>query len=895
MSAVGNRNALLSQFSPLLGWRVWALPLVLSIVLITISRGNYLLFHSLAEFFAIVVGVLMYVVALQTYRYSREHFLMYLASGYLWIACLDLVHTLIYKGMGVYPIEIANPSTQFWIAARYCEALLLLSAPFFFTRAVNPGRYVALFCGVAATLYLLIMSGNFPDCFIEGEGLTPFKVVSEYIIVTLLFMTLLHIYFKRHYLSHTVFPFLIAAIVLTICAELAFTFYVSVYGLSNLVGHIFKLFSFWLIFYSIVGTSLRNPYEALEQHKAQLENTVKERTQELTQARDKVASVNKQLISAQELTHVGNWEWDIVSGTLHWSDEVYRIFGLQPQQFDANYEAFIQYIHPNDRSRVEEAVKRALKDGDFQYLVEHRVIRPDQSQRIVQEKGQVYRDKEGMPYHMSGTVLDITEQKQVEQALVQTRDEAEAANKIKSRFLSSMSHELRTPLNAILGFSEMMMRNSNTTAEHSRMLNSISRSGEHLLRMINDVLDLSKIESGQVEMEPEAIDLKRVLADIVDMIRVHIDGRDIQLIVEISEDMARYVKVDMGKLRQILIQLLDNAVKFTIEGGVSLRARTVLNADDPNVVTLQFEIQDSGPGIHEKDLQKIFKPFMQIATSKKVPRGTGLGLAVTQSFVELMGGQIVVESTPGQGTLFCVDLPVALAEASDVAVVNAPGQEVIGLEPGQSEWRILVVEDDEANRELLSNLLRQVGLDVRDVDNGEKAIEMFEQWHPHLIWMDMCMPLLDGYQTTHRIRELAGGDEVKIVVLTASIFKGQRKQIVDAGCDTLVHKPFKSHEIFDTLEQQLGVRFIRAETVTEKEALTEEKKVVLDNLAEGVRDLTTEQTQALKEAAGNLDIVATEQVITHIHAEQPELADGLRQLAEKFQFGEILALLDKQE
>jgi len=599
----------------------------------------------------------------------------------------------------------------------------------------------------------------------------------------------------------------------------------------------------------------------------------------------------------QEIAHVGDWDWNVDNGELHWSDETYRIFGHQPQEFKTNFETFLQSIHPDDRSRVEAAVMRSLQNVDHPYSIEHRVVRPDGGLRAVQENGQVFRDEEGKALHMIGSVLDVTERKQVEETLRQAKEEAEMANKIKSRFLSNMSHELRTPLNAILGFSEMMGRDRDATAKQQRMLDTINHSGEHLLHMINDVLDLSKIEAGHVEVKPEVFNLRQVLQDVAQMMRVRIESeeRKIQLIVEIDEDLAPYVKADMAKLRHILINLLDNAIKFTTEGGVSLLVRTLPMVDGPTMATLQIEIQDSGPGIPEEDQQRIFEPFTQLSTSRHGPKGTGLGLPLIRSFVELMDGEISVESKLGQGTRFRVDLPIALAEPCDVVVVNKVGPEVIGLESGQPEWRIMVVDDDEANRLLLSSLLLEVGFEICEAEDGAQAITLFEQWHPRFIWMDMRMPVLDGYQAIARIRELPGGDQVKIAAITASVFKEQQRLIQEAGCDALVHKPFKSHEIFDTLAQQLGVRYLYADSKDEEGAEEGVERSSVRLSAELLTGLPGEMQQALREAANNLDISATEKVIDRIRHEHPDSADGLQQLMDRFQFGEILALLDKQE
>lgn len=244
----------------------WALVISLALFLIVVSFYNYLLFHTLVELVAIVIAVLLSVVVWQTYPISHNHFLMYLGSGYIWVATLDFVHTLVYKGMIIFPITDSNPATQFWISARYLEALVLLSAPFFLTRKIKRDWVIYLFAMVTMVLYTLIMSGNFPDAFIEGQGLTPFKVISEYIIIGLMAAALVHMWQQRLHMDKYILALMTASVILTMCAELAFTRYEDVYGLSNLIGHIFKLFSYWLIYEAIVRTTLKEPIRALNRN-----------------------------------------------------------------------------------------------------------------------------------------------------------------------------------------------------------------------------------------------------------------------------------------------------------------------------------------------------------------------------------------------------------------------------------------------------------------------------------------------------------------------------------------------------------------------------------------------------------------------------------------------------
>jgi len=482
---------------------------------------------------------------------------------------------------------------------------------------------------------------------------------------------------------------------------------------------------------------------------------------------------------------------------------------------------------------------------------------------------------------------EIDERKKVETALQTEKETSETANRAKSVFLANMSHELRTPLNAILGFSNLMARDPVINSVQQENLKIINNSGEHLLLMINDVLDLSKIEAGRIDLESLAFDLPQLLREIGRMFELRAENARLRFDLELDPDLLPYIKSDVGKLRQILINLLGNALKFTNEGGFSLRARTQAIIGKPGIVNLQLEVQDSGPGIEPEQLEHIFQPFVQAPSVLDSSKGTGLGLAISSSFVEILGGEISVSSEPGKGSLFYVELPVTIAEAEEVAVVEPARSAVQKLEPDQPIWRILVVEDNRENRQLLCTMLMQAGFETRSVENGEEAIAQFEQWRPHYIWMDMQMPVMDGYEATARIRKLPNGDQVKIVAITASAFREQRKSIMEAGCDDVVHKPFKAHEVFDAMERLLGVRY----TYEDQSEVLLQRAPTEGLTAEMLTGLSDDQRRALMQAAKILDVTATEEAIERISTEFPDIAKGLNQLVQKFCFDEILELL----
>ncbi|MDY6784382.1 MAG: GAF domain-containing protein [Cyanobacteriota bacterium] len=406
------------------------------------------------------------------------------------------------------------------------------------------------------------------------------------------------------------------------------------------------------------------------------------------------------------------------------------------------------------------------------------------------------------------------------------RETADAANRAKSKFLANMSHELRTPLNAILGFAQVMARDSSLNSEQKEYLDIIGRSGEHLLSLINDVLEMSKIEAGRATLNESNFDLYRLLRSLQEMLEVEAEAKDLQLRVERSPDVPQYIRTDESKLRQVLINFLGNAIKFTDKGRVILRVSSVNsnvplknNGSPPRPPVspspsppipqsphLHFEVEDTGIGIPPEDIERLFNAFAQTEAGRISQEGTGLGLSISKRFVQLMGGDIAVESKAGVGSLFKFDIAIALVDPSDVPD-SKPSRRPLGLQPGQPTYRILVVEDKLANRQLLVKLLVPLGFEVREATNGLEAIALCEQWHPHLIWMDMRMPVMDGYTATREIKLKMGDRAPIIIALTANAFEEDRTEALAIGCDDFVRKPCKEEILLTKIADYLGVEY----------------------------------------------------------------------------------------
>ncbi len=366
------------------------------------------------------------------------------------------------------------------------------------------------------------------------------------------------------------------------------------------------------------------------------------------------------------------------------------------------------------------------------------------------------RDERGGVNGVLGVYEDITERKQVELALHCAKEDAEAASKAKSEFLSSMSHELRTPLNAILGFSKLLSAESGLSADQRKTLDIINHSGEHLLSLINNVLDMSKIEAGHVEMEIAPVDLGEMARSIIDLMRVRAEAANLRLLLDQSSNFPRFVRADEAKLRQVVINLVGNAIKFTRQGEVVLRLNTRAG-ETPQRLLLLIEVEDTGVGISAEDLKRVFEPFVQAGKSAS-QRGTGLGLAITREYVELMGGRVGAESSLGRGSVFRVEIPVErVGGVAEAEAATAYRGRIARLAPGQPEYRILIVEDQVMNWLLLLRILDAAGFQTRMAEDGEACVELFQTWRPHLVWMDVRMARMDGLEATRRLRRRWAG------------------------------------------------------------------------------------------------------------------------------------------
>ena len=506
---------------------------------------------------------------------------------------------------------------------------------------------------------------------------------------------------------------------------------------------------------------------------------------------------------AQRFANIGYWDWTISTGDLYWSERIAPMFGYETGKVETTYENFLAAIHPDDRDLVSNAVNDSVANGAL-YEIEHRVVWPDGTTRWLLERGDVTRDAENNPIRMLGVVQDITDRKKLEEDLRQAKEKAETGAKVKSTFLANMSHEIRTPMNSVIGFIDLALEYSSLPGSVYEHLETAQRSAKGLLSLINDILDISKLEAGKLEIENKLFFLPEFLKETIQTFSVRAKSKNLKLNLDIEPALNQCIVGDSTRLRQVLNNLIGNSIKFTEDGSVTVKVRLTPEKN------IQMSIMDTGIGMTQNQLEHIFDSFTQAdqSTARRFG-GTGLGTTISKQLVRLMHGELWAESKVQEGSIFHFTIPYqapdCASECSPDCEQRSSSGEYLHADL-KRKFNILLAEDIEANVALACIRLEQQDSSVKVASNGKEVFQMYKEGNFDLILMDIQMPVMDGIEATTLIREMEEGTgrHIPIIALTASVMREEQEACYKAGVDAIVAKPIDFSDLFAVIEESSG-------------------------------------------------------------------------------------------
>ncbi len=554
----------------------------------------------------------------------------------------------------------------------------------------------------------------------------------------------------------------------------------------------------------------------------------------------------KQLKESEKRWHLvlegnndGIWDWNCITNEVFFSTRYKTMLGYGDHELDANVDSWIYLVHPDDFSRVMSIVENYWAGNTPHYIAEHRVRCKDNSYKWILARGIALFNKDGTPTRMIGSHTDITERKQAEIELSQAKESADFANRAKSEFLANMSHELRTPLNGILGYVQILQRDRNLTPKQIEGINVIKQCGHHLLNLIADILDLSKIEAKKMELVESDFHFTSFLQGVVEICAVRAEQKGLTFTYLPSTNLPVGILADDKRLRQVILNLLGNAIKFTDDGGVTFRVEAIANnvpyseidgSDRQSIYTLhkiRFQIEDTGIGIKPEQLESIFSPFEQVGNLRANAEGTGLGLAISQKIAEIMGSSIHVKSEAGKGSTFWIDLDLKTAtETVDWFHFDNKftQQKIIGF-AGKSQT-ILLVDDKWENRTVLVKLLEEIGFKIMEAGNGQEALDLTAIDQPDLVITDLVMPVMDGFEMIRKFRRSPKLQDIVIIVTSASAFSKDENQSLETGGNDFLPKPINFDSLLIKIQKYLNIEWIYEEVSSIKSNILSEINII---------------------------------------------------------------------
>jgi signal transduction histidine kinase/CheY-like chemotaxis protein/HPt (histidine-containing phosphotransfer) domain-containing protein len=756
------------------------LPLVWTVLLLSVSQLAYTWFHSLAELFTVVIGISLYLIAVQTFTFTSNRYLLIVAVGFFWSSVIDIFHTLTYEGMGRASDYPPDTPPLLWMCARSLQVIAFMVAPVW-ARKGWPAKYVFAGFGLCAVLMTAaVFGGMMPVAWIAGKGLTPFKIAWEWLLIGGYCIAALQLTQGKDITNRNLQRSLILVMALGVVTELCFTWYVAMYGLSNMLGHVLKLWAYWAMLLVISQYMLMRPKELIREQTQLLENVVGQ---------------------IPGITYVLRRDPDGRYAMPFVSPGIGTLLELTAQDVAQDAAPLWGRIVHEDRERIVNTVEHCFANG-LALNTAWEVLLPHKGRRWQQaNSSSPVKQADGSSVCVA-YVQDITDQKRMERELIQNRDQltaqvgertkelhqalqrAENAARVKSEFVANMSHEIRTPLNAIVGLAQVGLRTPRFEVAWP-YLAQIQDSGRMLMALINDVLDIAKVEAGKLTLEARPMDLLSVLRRAVKLMLPHAQAKNLALELECEAFVPVAILGDETRLMQVLMNLLSNAIKFTEQGSVRLHAQAVRTPDMNHLI---LSVIDTGVGILPDQINRLFKPFEQgSAATARQYGGTGLGLTICGQIVELMGGRITVSSQPGTGSCFAVRMPVQIAElpVPDLQADTAP------LESGQQRLqglRALAAEDDPVNQWVLRELLEQEGAVCTLHNNGADALAELRAGQVFdVLITDIQMPGLNGYETAQQALQLRPA--LPVLGLTAFAMAEDRQKCLDAGMADHITKP----------------------------------------------------------------------------------------------------------